>query len=512
MIPAEGGGGGGGTNFRGMTHQQMLAWLDEASSYYVGDAAQRLKAVSAQLERIAEDLSASMRRMDWEGEAEKAFVEWATNVANSTKGLADYSERGAIWMEDNSSAIASAQSAMPRYTSHASAKENLEAALKYRNDPDSRTVAANARSAMAASEELAAIEAKEKANKEAAAAEMERLSSAYQWSSSNMKNNVPPTFPPPPGAFVPQETGRGRWQGETERVQYPTSDSRTTGTDTRTGTDGTRTQPDTRTTPDSPVTPPTDDRTGPRDVVKPGDRPVPTEVRPDVPVDLGIDSVDTLPSPTQTTTGPGPTQGTPPPITKDGGTPPFVTTGMPPLTTKGGPGPLAPTSPVTGGTGNPRGPVTGGQRSGLHVPREGISGGRQVQSTQGRPATGLPRTTAIGTEQGGRNGTGMGRGPMGGGGMGGGGMGAGQNGISGGRRLAGETGGVVGGKAQRPGAAGTAAGGARPFTPGGSGLVRGGTTQAGDREDTNGERPDYLVEDEETWQQGNRRVAPPVID
>lgn len=171
---------------------------------------------------------------------------------------------------------------------------------------------------------------------------------------------------------------------------------------------------------------------------------------------------------------------------------------------------MGPTGPVTGGTSNQRGPVTGGQRAGLHVPREGISGGRQVQSTQGRPATGLPRSTAIGTEQGGRNGTGMGRGMGGGmGGSMGGGMGAGQNGISGGRRLAGETGGVVGGKAQRPG---TAAGGARPFTPGGSGLVRGGTTQVGEqREEQNRERPDYLVEDEETWQQG-RRVAPPVID
>ncbi|MFB7589511.1 hypothetical protein [Streptomyces sp. NPDC056169] len=494
-----------------MSHQQMLAWLDEASSFYVGDAAQRLKSVAVQLERIAEELSASMRRMDWEGEAEKAFVEWATNVANSTKGLADYSERGAIWMEDNSAAIASAQSAVPRYTSHASAKENLEAALKYRNDPDSRTIASNARSQMAASEELAAIEAKEKANKEAAAAEMERLSSAYQWSSSNMKNNVPPTFPPPPGAFVPPDPGRGR-QGETERVQYPTSDRRTTGTDTSTGTHTTRTQPDTQSTHETTTIPPKGDTTGPTDVIRPTDRPpVSTEVRPEVPVDLGIDSVDTLPSPTHTTTGPGPTtQGTPPPITKDGGTPPFVTTGMPPFPSKGGPGPVGPTGPVTGGTGNPRGPVTGGQRAGLNVPREGISGGRQVQSTQGRPATGLPRTTAIGTEQGGRNGSGMGRGM--GGGMGGstGGMGAGQNGISGGRRLAGETGGVVGGKAQRPG---TAAGGARPFTPGGSGLVRGGTTRAGDeREDTNGERPDYLVEDEETWQQGTRRVAPPVID
>ncbi len=516
MRPAEGGGGAGasvgGTNFRSMKHQQMLDWLNEAKGDAVGDAAQRLSVVSEQLEHIAGQLRASMSRMDWEGEAEKAFVEWANNVANSTAGLADYSARGAIWMKENAAAIGFAQSAMPPYASHEVAKANLEAALKQRNDPDSPTVARNAKNSMGPSEELAAIAAKEEANRQAAATEMIRLSQAYQWSSFQMGTTEAPTFPPPPGAFVPEDPD-GR-DGSSYIGSTPQGD-RTTGSDT--GTQRTRTQPDgQRSTPDTTVTPPTGDTHGPTQVVRPDDSNVvrpddSTVVRPDVPVDLGIDSVDTLPSPTQTTPGPGPTQGTPPPITKDGGTPPFVTTGLPPLPTKGGPGPLNPTPPVTGGTGNPRGPVTGGQRSGLHVPREGISGGRQVQSTHGRPATGLPRSMAIGTEQGGRNGTGMGRGPMGGGSMGGG-MGAGQNGISGGRRLAGETGGVVGGKAQRPGAAGTAAGGARPFTPGGSGLVRGGTTQAGEREDTNGERPDYLVEDEETWQQGNRRVAPPVID
>ncbi|MCX4981182.1 WXG100 family type VII secretion target [Streptomyces sp. NBC_00572] len=496
-----------------MSHQQMLAWLDEASSYYVGDAATRLKSVAAQLERIAADLTSSMQRMDWEGEAEKAFAEWANNVANSTKGLADYSEAGAKWMAENSSAIASAQSAMPRYASHAAAKENLEAALKYHNDPDSRTVANNARSSMAPSEELAAIKAKEEANREAAAGEMKRLSEAYMWSTLHMGNNVPPTFPPPPGAFVPAQDGTvggdSSYNGSSTQ-----RDRSSTGSDTSTGTSGSRTQPDTRTTPDSTVIPPTGDPTGPTHVVKPGDRPdAPTEVKPDRPVDLGIDSVDTLPHQPPTTNGPGPT-GTPPPITKpDGSTPPFVTTtGMPPLPSKGGPGLPPPTGPVTGGMRNPMNP--GGPRGlptgpgPLGGTREGISGGKAVPHT-GRPQTGLPRSTVIGAEQGGRNGMGMGR-PMGGGGMGGpmGGAGAGQNGITGGRRLAGESGGVVGGKAQR---AGTTGGAGRPFTPGGSGLVRGGSTQAGDREETNGERPDYLVEDEETWQQG-RRVAPPVID
>ncbi|MER5962487.1 hypothetical protein [Streptomyces sp. NPDC002057] len=495
-----------------MSHQQMLAWLDEASTFYVGDAANVLRSTGEQLKGIADRLVKRMKEMDWEGEAEKAFSEWAISVASSTDSLGAYSDDAAYWMEGNATAIAAAASAIPRYVSYESAKENLAAAQKYRNDPDAQTVARNAKNSMPASEELSAIKAKEEANRLAAAEQMERLSGTYDWSSDRMASLQAPTFPPPPGAFVPpaQVTrDSGEYIGSSSQ-QYV----RSTGTDSGTDSGPRRpapTQPDLPHAPDTNVVPPTGDTTRPTHVVPP--------VRPEAPVDLGIDSVNTLP-PT-TTPGPQtPTPGGPPPLTKpDGGTPPFITTtGMPPFTSKGGPGPLAPTSPVTGGT---RNPMTGGPRGlpGVTGPlggaREGISGGRAVPQTTGRPATGIPRSTVIGTEQGARGGAGMGRGPMGGGmgaGMGGG-MAAGQNGISGGRRLAGETGGVVGGKAQRPGAAGAAAGGARPFTPGGSGLVRGGSTQAGEeREERNGERPDYLVEDEETWQQGSRRAAPPVID
>ncbi|MFD3995851.1 hypothetical protein [Streptomyces sp. NPDC058583] len=508
MRPAEGGGGGGGTDFESMSHQQMLAWLDEASEAGVRLAGDRLKAAADELDRIAKELRSRSGRVDWKGKAEQAFNEWAADVVSSTFSLSSYSSRGAEEMHKTAQAIASAKSAMPRYTSHESAKANLAAAQKYRNDPDSADVARNAQKAISASEDLKAIEAKELATKQAAADEMRKLSSAYHWSGFHMTSVAPPTFPPPPGDFVPaQERSVGG-------TYVPGSSStpqgrRSTGTDTSTGTRTSIPQPDTRTTPDTQIVPPSQDKTGPTHIVRP-------DVRPDVPVDLGIDSVDTKTPPT-TPTGPTTqTPGTPPPITKpDGSAPPFVTTpGMPPLPSKGGPGVPPPTGPVTGGTRNPvnttgpRGLPTG--PGPLGGPREGISGGKAVTNAQGRPQTGLPRSTVIGTEPG-RNGSGMGRAPMGSG-MGGpmgSGMGGGQNGITGGRRLAGETGGVVGGKAQRASATG---GGARPFTPGGSGLVRGGSTQQpGEREETNGERPDYLVEDEETWQQG-RRVAPPVID
>ncbi|MFF0474073.1 WXG100 family type VII secretion target [Streptomyces sp. NPDC004284] len=511
MRLEEGGGGrSGGTNFhaKAMSHQKMLDWLDEAETYPVSNAADRLKAAAKELESIADQLKDRTGRVDWKGQAEQAFTEWAADVVSSTYALSTYSTKAATEMETTSQAIASAKSAIPRYTSHEAAKASLEAAIKYHNDPDSATIARDAKKSVTASQDLKAIEAQEEANRLAAADEMKKLSDTYYWSGQNMTALVPPTFPPPPGDFVPADSGVRRGEKSSYSVPSSQGERYSADTGTSTGTHTTRSQPDTRTTPDTQIVLPTQDTTGPTHVSRP-------EVRPDVPVDLGIDSVDTLPHPT--TTGPTTqTPGGPPPITKpDVGTPPFVTTGMPPvppLSVKGGPGPLGPTSPLTGGTGTPRGPQTGGLRTTPGMPREGISGGRQVPSTTGRPQTGIPRSTVIGNETTGQNRTGMGRGM--GGGMGGahgtgGPMGgaAGRNGITGGRRLAGETGGVVGGRAQRAGAAG----GGKPFTAGGSGLVRGNAAKPGEREEQNGERPDYLVEDEETWQQG-RRVAPPVID
>ncbi|MEU5981820.1 hypothetical protein [Streptomyces sp. NPDC047434] len=499
-----------------MSHEQMLAWLDEASSFYVQDAADRLTKAATKMRDIAKTLRDRPGRVEWKGEAEKAFMEWADSLASSTHSLADYSDDASFWMSQASDAIALAQSAIPRYTSHAQAKENLEAARKFHNDPDSQQIAANARSQMAdvegkalTPEEVAQrLAAKAEANRQAAADEMEKLSGSYQWSDHQMQNLVVPTLPPPPAAFVPDQGTDSGYQ-----TQYVGSSASSDGRSSVESGTATVPSSDSRSIADVRTTPPPGDKTGPTQVV-----------RPEVPADLGIDSVGTLPPPTTTT--PPQTSVTPPVSKPDGFTPPMTTLPgqIPPAVTGGtraNTPPMASRAPVGPGR---TGPGTTGP---LGMPREGISGGRAVPPNSGRATTGIPRSTVIGTERGTGPNSGMGRGPMGG--MGGTHPMGGQNGISGGRRLAVETGGVVGARPQQPGAAGS-----RPFTPGGSGLVRGGaqgesghgagqtgrggmmhggSQAAGSRRDErNGERPDYLVEDEETWQQGGRPVAPPVID
>ncbi|MEE1739459.1 hypothetical protein PUR49_23525 [Streptomyces sp. BE147] len=469
----------------------MLAWLDQANSGAVQGAADRLLSAATEIRKIAEDLKIRPQMVEWKGEGADAFRTWSADLANSTLRLGDYSEGASKWLARASDAIAAAQVAIPR--THAGAAANLAAAKEARNDPDASAVAREAADTLLANKE---------ANRQEAAAQMRKLAESYAFSSSQMKGLEKPVFPPPPQTIVPDaevgrssdgDFGRGSVLGAAVGGVGYTSTPQSQGPE------------------------------GPGNVTAPpisGDTPG-APVRPTVaqPVDMGIDSVATLPDPS--TLPPTTTPNVPSPGRPETGLPtsptvfPNVGPVAPPTTSGGGRGlPNGVRPPIpTAGPPNVSGP-------GTRPPGPGIVGGRPVPQTPGRPMGGLPRTPVIGNE-----GTHASRGPMGHGpAMGG--TSGGQSGIVGGRRLAGETGGMVGGRPQQPGRVG-----ARPFTPGGTGLVRGAATEGGrgagqvgrggamtpqrpgdSRRDEGAERPDYLTEDEETWQQGGRRVVPPVID
>ncbi|MEU0371260.1 hypothetical protein ABZ070_13525 [Streptomyces sp. NPDC006283] len=487
---AGGGGGGGRTSFEGLTHEQMLAWLDQADKDSVKAAADRLSEAAFDIREIAQQLKFRPERVEWEGEGFQAFVDWGASLSSATFRLADYSDEASKAMTDAANVIAEVKSAIPRDI--AGSKANLEAALEHRNDPDSDDIASKAR---------ADLDQK----RHEAIAQMNKLAGAYAASKTRIETQELPTFQPPPDRFVPE--GGGLYGQESF---------------SRSGTTGGVAQSD-ATSYAQPAR---------RDVAtaEPADRGdvlTPVASRQERPVSMEIDSVQTLP----------PTAPTVPPVTPAPGPVRPETVGPSPI------GPVGPSlgtgKPVPAATQNPTGkgmpgvrpPILPGQPGGpgpvgpqaSRMPRDtGITGGRQVPSTTGKPAVGIPRTTVVGGE------SVHGRPPMAhGGGQMTGGMNTGQGAGGSGRRLAAEAGGIVGGRPQQPGAAG-----ARPFTPGGSGLVRGATggptgqasgqpfmrgaaasTQGtGDRRTgPNGERPDYLVEDEETWQ-ASRRVAPPVID
>ncbi|WP_149181474.1 WXG100 family type VII secretion target [Streptomyces sp. TRM49041] len=486
-----GGAGGGRTPFESMSHEQMLTWLDQASSAQVQDAADRLSAAAGEIRNIAQQLRFRPERVKWEGEGNQAFIEWGASLASSTFRLADYSDDASKWLSRASGAVATAQSSIPRYTTKESAQANLDAARAHHNDPDATTVAVKAEAALAATQEK---------NRQDAIAEMRKLAQAYDQSASEMDKLEVPTFRPPPGEFVPPAE---KWRDSQDLYR-----SGVDGAAAGNGAGGAFASHASA----------AESAPGHRNAAAAARPTVPETphavMRPEMPpVATSIDSVSTLPLPaTAPPVTPAPGPGRP-----DGAMTTLPVGLVPPI--PGGPAasPAAGQSGFGRGPGTALGPVLPGQSSGgtgpgaggVRPPRDaGVIGGRPVPHPSARPTGGIPRGTVIGGEGGGQV-----RPPMGhsAGGMNGGPR-PGQGGAPVGRRLASEAGGVVGGRPVQPGVTG-----GRPFSQGGSGLVSGsvpGTPArpSSRRESTRGERRGYLAEDEETWSQNNRRVAPPVID
>jgi len=476
---------GQGTPFDSMSHETMLAWLDKANSGAIQGASDRLVSAATEIRKIAEDLKVRPQMVEWKGEGADAFRTWSADLANATLRLGDYSEGASKWLAQASDALASAQVAIPR--TDASAEANLEAAQAARNDPDASAVQKKSLETLLAAKE---------SNRQEAAAQMRRLAQSYSFSASQMDGLEKPVFPPPPGAIVPEREEQAR--NVSVGRDFGSSSSGVASVHASTSSPGGS---------EAPVSVGTSSR-GPSDQLTTSG---PSPVRP---VDMEIAGTATLPdapavTPITPTVGPGggKTDGITPITAPIAGSGPM----LPPTTSGGRPvGAVRPPMPTVGNPGSS--PLGRPARDGS------IVGGRPVAQSTGRPPGGLPRGNVIGSE-----GSHAGRAPMAhGGGIGGPGS---QSGIVGGRRLAGETGGMVGGRPQQPGRAV-----GRPFTPGGTGLVRGAAGEggrgagavgrgagvspqrAGDPRREDGERPDYLVEDEETWQLGGRRVVPPVVD
>ncbi|MEU9145179.1 hypothetical protein [Streptomyces sp. NPDC048349] len=464
------------TNFEGYSHAQLAAMVASLDPKTVSQRGTQLTEAAKAIKEIGQKLK-DHKVKGWEGEAATAFQEWVNRAGSATLVLADFSATGGHWM--TLAAQTMSEIHMPKYDAGAEAelKENLEISRKHHNDPDAKQLGQEAWSKLSG-DHARAVDA------------LTKLSQSYALSKTEMDKATIPTFPKPPEVFVPDRTHDGTAMDRpgvgSGQVGSPGSSSYMSSSP---GGGGAGSDPGW-----VPGHPARSENTLPPTA--------PGLVTPDRDVDVDLDTVATLPNPT-----------TPPLTTPPVGPLPTGPTGpapvaivppvpMPPvggMKTIPGIGPIGPVGAVPG-TSGPLGKI------GLPPRDTGIMGGRPVTSPG--PSSGIPRGTVIGTEAGhaGRPVNGM----MGGG-LGG--AHAGVSGPVGGRRLATEPGGIVGGR--QPATAGRAT----PFTQGGSGLVRnhaggvgaGAHAPGSRRDDQRGERPDYLAEDEETWQ-GNRRVVPPVID
>ncbi|MBO1336043.1 WXG100 family type VII secretion target [Streptomyces sp. VRA16 Mangrove soil] len=538
-------GVGKSTDFEDHDLNVMRALVENTKPSHLEEAGTALLNASKAINDAADELRQNIKNAgeDWQGEAGTSFEQWGNNLATTTESFSSYVELASVQVSAAATGLSSVKSSMPpadtRPASKAIRPEKFTETQKTAN-----------------SDEYAEA-VKVEANRQEAINQMNRLASFYSVSATglNALQSQEPTFEAMPNVGVPKPAPS---YGE-KRVGDGDGGG---GSGSSGGTSSGHHS--------STVAPAHVPDAGSASHVSPdGTKEIHGSITtPDRPVGTNIDSVGTLPSPSvdkpvitpPTVTGPAGGGNTNPiapfpsgysnsmsprPTSAGGGNlgnrSPYSAQGRAGGTTSQGRG--ATNSPMgrstsTGQAGGGRGGTTGGRssatgrgisggtprangsatgRSGLGnagANRDGVSGGRPTSSTgaAGKNGQRVPRGTVVGGESSGGSRSGAGR--------------VGQRGVfgapnsesasaksaNGGRRVQGASEAVTGKPTGKGAGARSGRGG---FSSGGSGLVRGSKNQKpGEPEEVEGsERPDYVVEDQETHLPDDpRRNQPPVIN
>ncbi|MEV4501338.1 hypothetical protein [Streptomyces klenkii] len=508
-------------NFYAIPHEKLQAMVEHADQHRVFAVALTLNGAAQAIKKLGDDLKKHMEGVVWSGPAGEAFRKWGNSMANETLRLSDYAKEVDKWMNFASTDLGSARR-MPKYSPQDKATvdawlKNHPLALGKVPMPGLEPLGGN-NLVSGGPTQKEAYDAQKRLddNHKAAAGLMKALSESYDQSATQILRAVRPNFRPMPDQVMPRKE---REIGLGDEGLPGSSNARLDGGGAA-GAAAAGYAPGASVGVGSGVASPS------RSVDEPTRRPA---------LDLsgGVDTPHRIPAPHVER----------PPVTPPDTGKPQVP--MPHVPVPNWPGPTRrpdsgrrpgnsfpdrPRQPV------PRipGPGTGETRPGRrpdvrmpNMPRDGIVGGRPTPHEPSMSTQNPGRVPAFGTEPIPRQG--QTRQPMAPG-MGFGGTpgpATGSPGVGAGRARATEPGGVVGG---RPGGGGAA------FTPGGTGLVRGpgagenrsnssarpgmmggfmpgaGVGGGSSERRSGGRRPDYLIEDEETWSQDGKRVVPPVIE
>ncbi|MGW9457786.1 hypothetical protein ACWG5N_17605 [Streptomyces globisporus] len=512
------GGPVGRTSFEGFQLNSMIDLVENTKPEDLENAGKSLWDARDAIKKAAQELEDNMKGVDWHGESGTAFRAFGKGLVAHARKLGDFADVAGTQITVAGTGLASVRSAMPPRDSRQVRKspDDIEMPGRVADNPEYQ----------------AALKVEK--DRQEAINQINRLASYYSVSGERLEGQEPPQFDKQLGITVPPPTR--------DREKYPSSGA----VGERSESFGNSAVPDaaarTSSAHPAPVNAASQLPVGVLGSAPLPDRTIGTEINTVAPSQMPtpITATPPQPSPTPTAGPPGvPPTFMPPGLTNpvQGGTQRSTgPTGMPRTVSQAGQGmgKAQPTGvgPVAKGQGGPPigrpGPMGGGGAFNgrppvgpqSQVPTAGRSG-----VTGGRPALGPGGTsTGAGPRAGGRNGIvggtpqqtpTQGRAAAGG---------AGQRGVIGGRGAAAAasrpggrptpasgTNGVVGAPRK---AAGT---GSNPkgFTAGGAGLVRGpaGRRDKGQEDEANGStRPDYLAEDEETWNAGRRGAVPPVVE
>ncbi|MFJ5044577.1 hypothetical protein [Streptomyces sp. NPDC088719] len=506
---------GGRTSFEGHQLNALIDMVENSNPEHLESAGEALWKARDAIRRAAKELKDHLKGVDWEGESGTAFRAFGTGLVAHADKLGDFADSAGTQITVAGTGLASVKSAMPprdRRMIQTDVKDILFPARTETNP-----------------QYAAALEVEK--NRQEAINQINRLASYYSVSEEVLAGQEPPRFekqlginmPPPSdhGSFLPPSGTSGERSENLGSNAVPGSAGRSTQGDS--ASVAAANQPPVAVLDSAPLP----------------DRGTGTEINSVAPplAPTTITATPPLPSPTTSTgpTGMPPTTVSPPFINTMQGNP-SRTAGPPTQRMANQPGLGVGKAQSAGG-----GPVAKGPGGGPPVGRPspmgggGSSTGRPpvgAQSpvtgrptpTTGRPITGQGGTSTVGgPRSGGRAGIVGGTpqsAPQGRAAAGA----SGQRGVIGGRGAAGAASRPGGRPAQTSGANGVvgaprnAAGtgsNAKGFTSGGAGLVRGpaGRQKSGREDDDNGStRPDYLTEDEETWNAGRRGAVPPVVE
>ncbi|CAM5528736.1 hypothetical protein [Streptomyces abikoensis] len=507
-------------DFYHIPHQKLQEMVEHANVDRVIAVGQKLSGAAGAIKKLGNDLKKHMDGVVWSGEAGEAFRRWGSSMANETIRLSEYVEKVDEWMGHASTNLRSATK-MPKYSPEDQATVDAwlkNQVLPIKEVPPPWMQGLKPESPLDKPTHKEAWDAQQrlKEKHEAAAKLMKALSESYDQTGTQLLRAQRPNFRPMPDQVLPPKNAP---RYPSEYVDLPAGGF---GTPSSGGAAGI-----------SPAGYTSGTSAGSAAGVGMASGAAERHGRrPDLDLAGGVDTSPRVPVPQ-----PDRHPVTPP----DAGKPHIP---VPHIPVPGWPGSdqrpergRRPGEPIPdrGGRPVPRIPSPGpgpstSRRPDIRLPnapRDGIVGGRPTPRGPSVPTQSPGRVPAFGTEPSPRQG--QARPPMvpgtGFGGVPG--PATGSSGAGTGRARATEPGGVVGG---RPG------GGSSAFTPGGTGLVRGagagesrnnasgrngmmggfmpttGVNGAASERRSGGRRPDYLVEDEETWSQDGKRVVPPVIE